>query len=430
MDETTLQKLERSAITRALRGPQKRPAPPRRVVLSTAFVERHALPDEGKVQTIFWDKHLPGFGLRVGQDTRTWMIAYRFKGRMRWVKLGRFPALGLAAAREMARKKLAQVELGTDIAAMKQAELAADTFAMLAQRYLDTHAELKKKISSIREDRKILKRELLPAWGSRKAGDIVKRDVIALIDAIAARGAPVGAIRVLALASKIFNFAISKDLLAVNPAYRVSRPVKERPRERVLGEGEIRTLWAALDAFPAITDVYRLLLLTAQRVGEVLRMSWAEIDFDSAVWTIPADRAKNHHAHRVPLSISAIEILQRRRATADVSSIFVFPGRHGHSVRALGYASRQHGLIKRAVNFDFQVRDLRRSAGTCIAATRAGRFIVGQVLGHADRSVTSIYDKHSYDSEKRLALEKWDRRLRDIISGAPKVVALRAPSAA
>lgn len=423
MDEKILSKLESAAIGRALHGPQvkRKPSPPCRVKLTTAFVER-AMPVEGEVRSVFWDEDRPGFALRVGMNTRTFYIAYRFKGRMKWVKLGKFPALQLAAAREKAKKLLAQVELGTDVAAMKQAELAADTFAMLARRYLDTHAALKKKASSIREDEKILKRELLPAWGPRKASDITKRDVIELIDNIAARGAPVGAIRVLSLASKIFNFGLSKDLLAVNPAYRVARPVEERPRERVLSESEIRTLWAALDAFPSqkVADAYRLMLLTAQREGEVLRMAWNEID--GQWWVIPAERSKSNHAHRVPLTAGALEVLNRRKAAAG-DSMYVFPGRHGK--QALGYVGRQHGLLKKICNFDFQGRDLRRTAGTYVASTGVGRFVVSQLLGHADDSITSVYDRHSYDSEKRAALEKWDRRLRDIIAGVPKVVALR-----
>ena len=409
-----------------------------RQALTTAFCER-VKATEGK-QVTYFDTKTTGFALRVSPGfTRTFLVAYRFDGRMRWLKLGVFPNLALAAARDLAKQKLGEVAKGIDPAAVKQEQRESESFNELAERYLDQHARAKKKPSSVKEDEKILKRDLLPAWGARKATSISKRDVIALVHQVAARGARVGAIRTLALASKIFNFAVSKDVLAMNPAYRVAKPSIERPRERVLSDAEIRLLWQTLEALESqtIADAYRLMLLTAQREGEVLRMTWSEIDFDNAWWVIPAERSKVHQAHRVPLTASALEILQRRRDTqkkgakAQPPSLFVFPGRR--SGQPLGYIGKRHAAIKRTLAFDVQPRDLRRTAGTWIASTGVGRFVVARLLGHADRAITSVYDRYSYDSEKRAALDKWDERLKLIVSGKyqrAKVIGEIKPDAA
>ena len=90
--------------------------------------------------------------------------------------------------------------------------------------------------------------------------------------------------------------------LSTSGAYLVPRPGLERQRERVLNEAEIKTLWNTLNTEPAdLAAAMRLALLTAQRKSEVLEMTWAELDLDGGWWIIPAERAKNNIAHRVPL---------------------------------------------------------------------------------------------------------------------------------
>jgi hypothetical protein len=160
----------------------------------------------------------------------------------------------------------------------------AETVKDLASLYLVHHAAEHKKPKSAHEDAKMFNCDILPAWGPRKASEIRRSDVIALLDEIMARGAArskkrdggakpngVKANRVLSLLSKLFNFANERSILESNPAQGVPRRIRELPRERCLNDGEIRTLWQTLDAFPSekIADAYRLMLLTAQDEGEV-----------------------------------------------------------------------------------------------------------------------------------------------------------------
>jgi integrase len=129
----------------------------------------------------------------------------------------------------------------------------------------------------------------LPAWGHRKAADIARKDVIAVLDRIVERGADVMANRTRALISKIYNFAIlDRGMVEHNPAYKVANPGEEHQRDRVLTQTEIRALWTALEKQPdPIAAVFKLALLTAQRRGEVLGMAWSELDLDAVWWTIP-----------------------------------------------------------------------------------------------------------------------------------------------
>ena len=93
----------------------------------------------------------------------------------------------------------------------------------------------------------MLHREVLPYWGHRKAFDITSRDVLTLLDRIVERGAPIQANRVLALIRKLYNWAISRDLIEHNPCIQVKPPGKEHQRDRVLTEDEIRLVWNATE---------------------------------------------------------------------------------------------------------------------------------------------------------------------------------------
>src|SRR5215203_2179626 len=111
---------------------------------------------------------------------------------------------------------------------------------------------------------------------------------------------------VLATTRRLFGWAVAQGLLENNPCDQVERPTSERARERVLTTGELRALWQAFDSLdPFWAALFRLCLLTGQRVGEVLSMRWSDIDGDW--WTVPY--AKNGLSHRVPLSPRALQVL-------------------------------------------------------------------------------------------------------------------------
>lgn len=247
-----------------------------RTNLAALYVESAKPPAKGQVT--YWDRKISGFGLRLSQGgARSWVVAYRHQGGMRWLKLGTYPLLGLADAREIARNKLADVQKGLDPATLKQAEREADSFKALAERYLAERARVKKKPRSAREDEKNINRKLLPAWGTNKANNIKRRDVIALVDGIGKR-APIQANRILALISKIFNFAIAKEIVEINPAVRVVKPSSERIRERFLNDEEIRAVWRAFEREGSQNSaLFKLFLLTGQRRDEVMGMRWDEL---------------------------------------------------------------------------------------------------------------------------------------------------------
>jgi integrase len=401
--------------------------------LTAQFCKALKAPELG--QRDYWDLIRPGLGLRVSQGgKRAWTVIYKTNGRMRRFTLGSFPTLSLADARQSAASALREVHLGNDPATAKREARAAETFGELAALYLERHAKVEKR--SWPEDERIIDRELLPAWKFRKAGETRRADVIALLDGIVERGAPVMANRVKALVSKIFNFAIRRGIVEANPAHGVGSPGgAEHQRDRVLSEEEIRKVWKALESeSPKTRAIFRMALLTAQRRSEITGMQWAELDLDSGWWTIPAERAKNGLAHRVPLSPEAVRILEtvkrsikRKKKTGAKDEPLVFRG--GRIGRPLANLQKPMRRIKEASGVDFRLHDLRRTAASLMTGIGISRLIVSKVLNHVERGITAVYDRHSYDAEKRAALLKWEQHLTAILNAkkrTAKVIALRA----
>ncbi len=232
-----------------------------------------ALKPKAKVYEV-WEDGRTGLGVRMSPKGRkSWNYMYRFDGKARRLTLGTYPALGLANARVKHANAKELLAKGTDPGALhvekRRAERQAETVNDIAEEYLEKWARPRKR--SAGEDERILRKDVLPAWGKRKAKDIRRRDVILLLDTIVERGAPIGANRTLGVVRRMFNFAISRDLLDTTPVAMVKPPARENQRERVLSPEEIRVFWKGLDEgpiSPGICLALKLQLVTAQRKGE------------------------------------------------------------------------------------------------------------------------------------------------------------------
>lgn len=379
------------------------------------WVDSVPLPATGQVD--YFDEKTSGFGLRVSQGGRkTWFAMYRHNGRLRRMTIGTYPSLGLADAREKAKELLHLAAKGEDPATEKQVNRSAPTFGEMAQDYIEMYAKQRKR--SWQEDQRILDYDLLPRWKNCKAHDIKRRDVIALLDSIVQR-APIQANRTLALLRKMYNWAISRDLVEANPCAQVKMPAKENRKDRVLKEEEIRIFWQKLPT-ASMTELVRLCLkfqlVTAQRKGEIVIAEWGEFDLNSGWWTIPAEKAKNGLAHRVPLSTLALRILEQVRSISGESR-WVF--KSYRTDKAILDSSIDHALKKNMGHFgisEFTPHDLRRTAASHMTSLGVTRLTVSKLLNHVESGITSIYDRHSYDFEKREAIEIWGDKLSIIIT--------------
>jgi len=377
---------------------------------------------------LVWENH--GFGVRVSTTgKKNFIYSYRYDGKPRFLTLGTYPAMTLAEAYKAHAEAWKMLEQGHDPGAVavaaRREEREAPTVAELAAEYLERWAKPRKR--SWKVDERILKKDVLPEWGRRKAKDITRREVIRLLDRVAARGG-IMANRTLAVVRKMFNFAVSRDIIPASPCTAVQAPAPENRRDRVLTAEEIKTFWLNLDKTPISEEIklaLKLQLVTAQRKGEVISSAWADFDREGGWWTIPAEKSKNRLPHRVPLSALAKEILAAAQTLAGDSG-WVFP-----SLRTTGHitpAAVDHALrqARPLLGLDhFVPHDLRRSAASHMTGMGISRLVVSKILNHVERGVTAVYDRHSYDQEKRQALEAWGRKLQALLKGAEgKVIPL------
>ncbi len=370
-----------------------------------------------------WEDGRTGFGIRVSLTGRkSWLFMYRFDGRARRMTLGVYPTMRLVTARlkhAEAKKLLSEgIDPGAKAIAARESEREAESVAELVEEYLEKWARPRKR--SAAEDERILRKDVLPYWGRRKARDIRRRDVIKLLDTIVERGAPLQANRTLATIRVMFNFAIARDILDATPVAMVKAPSKENQRDRVLSPDEIRAFWTGLDDAPmseTLRLALKLQLVTAQRKGEIIGAAQVEFDLEEGAWTIPAERSKNGKLHRVPLSPLATDLVTKARELAGTSQ-WLFPSLSGG--QSIYTESVNHALYKSLPLMgleSFTPHDLRRSAASGMTSLGIPRLVVGKVLNHVDSSVTATYDRHTYDQEKRHALDAWAAHLEGLLSG-------------
>ena len=405
---------------------------------------------------IAFDAQIPGFGIRVtdrsrDEDKGSFVIVARFAGSDNPVprRIGDYPALSLAKARQIAREWREDIRQGIDPKA-KEAERQrqeqrrrAHTFAAVFGTFAEDHLSTLRTGSDVKRS---VESHVFPQWGARPLTDIRRADVNELVRALR-KGAPIRANRVLAYLKKFFTWCVDQDLLEASPAASVKRPSKEVKRDRVLTDAEIRAIWQACGNIGAFGRAFKMMLTTGQRRSEVGEMQWREIDRAAKLWMIPRERTKADRSQEVPLSELALSILDEcpklgdvvfttgRRSPAKVDGADAVAKAGDAEVVAISgwsKAKKQLDVLALAkaqaigtelgedapdVFAEWHLHDLRRSCATHMAKLGVDRVVIAKVLNHAENEVTAIYDRFAREPEKRHALDLWGARLKAIVDG-------------
>jgi len=238
--------------------------------------------------------------------------------------------------------------------------------------------------------------------------DAIKRsDVVRVLDGLVASGKPYGANRALANLKRLMSWALDRGMIEVNPIAGLKPPTKERSRDRILTDQELSALLQSADVegYP-FGAVFKMLVLTGQRRGEITGMRWSENDLNSRTWTIPASRAKNGQAHQVPLSDPAMSVL--RALPRFLGSDFVFTTTGNTPISGFGRAKDRLDAAMGAN--DWRIHDLRRTAASGMARLGVPPHVIENVLNHKSgiiSGVAAVYNRYGYEKEKRDALARW-----------------------
>lgn len=376
------------------------------------------------------DGQVPGLRVRMGASgAQTFILRKRVGGRVRNITVGRYGArFTLAEARRKARSILSDIDAGKDptttLATPRRKGAGGETISSLLPDYLASKAGKR----SVGEMKRILEGYVEPALGDRLADAVTRADVTRLIDEIAAR-APVQARAVHAQLSAFYSWAMPRlDRLQFNPCRDAGRPAKPKARDRILSDAELRALWLVADAEAVPWGPgLKLLMLTGQRRDEVFNADRAEFDAKGKVWIIPAERAKNGSRHTVPLSKTALEVLDRIPEIEGSAKLFPAAGNPDNGPSGFSKAQARFRLsLAKALKVepdtvpDWTLHDIRRTVATGLQRLGIRLEVTEAILNHVSGSrsgIVGVYQRHDFAAEKRHALDAWAAELDRIVKG-------------
>ncbi|CAA6603289.1 putative Phage integrase family protein [Rhodospirillaceae bacterium LM-1] len=388
-------------------------------------IQTGAAPNRDKY---IYDESIKGFGVKITPKLRiTFFAQFRVGGgraaASKRITIGSYPAWTPEAAREEAARVLRAARLGEDPAGKKKAE--GQTVEAVSKDFLKLHSwsEINDRAKWKDEVERALEKNIIPIIGNMNIREVKKSDITKVTDKILERGSPVAANRTFAIIRKLLAFAAARGIIEVNPAAGLHRPAREGSRERALSIEEIRTVWAASGRLGwPFQHIYQLLILTGCRLREVAESSWAEVDFDGGLWTIPGSRTKNGKPHLVPLSPLAVQLFREAKEHKTDLSGLIFSTTGETSVsgfaRAKRRLDRECKILEEiegfpAISAPFVVHDFRRSAATHMAA-KFPPHVVEKILNHSGgvvSGVAAVYNRYEYLEERKEALGWWAERL-------------------
>jgi len=364
----------------------------------------------------FADPQLPGHYIRVAPSGgKSFAVVTRDpNGKQIWATIGPTHLHTIAEARELARDLIKKIKAGEDRG-------GPETFASVAEQWLARHV-VARGLRSEDHIRRCLALHVLPAWGGREFTSIKRRDVAGLLDQIEDSGGPVIADKVLAFISGITNWYATRNDDYVSPVTRGMRrsSTRDRARERILTDDEIRAMWKAADNHDVFGALIKMLLLTGQRREKVATIRWQDVSVDG-VWTIPAEAREKGNARELVLPEAALEVIRSRPRLE--SNSYIFAGRTTGPLRNF-YTGKERfdAEVKIA---PWTIHDLRRTAKSLMQRAGVLPHISERVLGHAITGVEGTYDRHGYREEKAEALKRLAALLGTIINPPDNVTVSR-----
>jgi integrase len=352
------------------------------------------------------DHVIPGLEIVVGKHRRTWTYRYRIGGRNPRQKLGYFPAMGLQAARDAARKLIDRIESGAAPQPAPVHPRVGLTLGSLIDRYEALRQAEGHRIKTLPAAMATLRQQLKP-YLSIPAAQFSKADLRAARDVLVEAGSLISANRLLGYLGPVMRWGAQEDLIPTNfvPDLRKS---PERKRSRVLTDQELAAIWRACDRLgpgasaKAFGRLVRFLAATAQRKSEGASLKHGDIL--AGRWKQTTNKAER--PHNLALPPLALQLVGRGEASA-----LAFAGVGG---RLGGYSKFKAALDKAAGVSGWRLHDLRRTAASRMQELGIRNEIIQAVLNHAVPGVGGVYLRAELEKDKAEALRAWATELERI----------------
>lgn len=387
---------------------------------------------EGQRDKMVFDSSCPGLGVRITAKSKTFLCQWTdpVTKRKQREPIGVWGNLTLDQAREACRARLGRVAQGENprterlrrrAEAEREKAESALTFGMLVDEWASLHLAHRRPryaAEAVRAIRYSLK-DLL----AKPAVRITRADAVNALDRITRSGKVTTAVRVRSYARSAFNWGCKRGKVPTNPFADLPVSADMTERDRVLDDGELAELWAAVEqeAYP-FGGFFALLTLTLQRHSEVAGMRWAELADDYSVWTLPPQRMKNAKPNSVHLPQAAREILRALPRFAGSPFVFTTTGRTPISGMSKAKARLDARIIKARADaaakagkepaplIPWKLHDLRRSGVSTLARLGVDSIVADMILAHKPaklRGVAGVYQKYEFGTERARALDAW-----------------------
>jgi len=362
------------------------------------------------------DTRAEGLCLRVSpRGLKSWSFLYRVPervgnrfraGAQRRITMGTYPALSLREARDMAIAYREDVMAGLDPAATAPAP--AKRVGEVIDTYLKVY--LAKKVKCIETPTRLFTKHVKPHWETRLITDITRGDCHELIDLVQAKTVEKmgsdgkGAAReTMKAVHALFVWAVDRELVAVNPMYRMRRDDLVAPKDvrTPLTDKQIRQLWQLTNLHRTLPQL-QLILLTGCRKGEWAKARWDHIDMKERILTIPLANHKGKRETLVPLCAAAMAILETiPRRKPQVFGTYLSTGHLLPAHRDLGWRLRPH--------------DLRSTCVTRMAQLGIPPNVVQLCVGQVPGGLWKIYNKYDYLKERQEAFDRYGEHIMEVL---------------
>jgi len=360
---------------------------------------------------------------------KLWRFKYRFEGKEKKIAFGSYPEISLLDARQRrddARKLLANnVDPSAVRKAQKQAHVEdTETVEVIAREW---HEKFKSNWTEGHALKilRALERDVFPWIGKRPIKAIKAPELLTVLRRVESRGVLEGAHRIRGLCSQFFRYAISTGRAERNPAQDLIGslpPAKDKHLAAITDPKKVRELLLAIDGYSG-SQVVKLALqlspLVFVRPGELRHMEWKEVDFENALWSIPAEKMKMREPHLVPLSKQAIKIMEELQKLTGTSQ-YAFPSGRTYdrpmSNNAVLAALRRMGYTKD----EMTPHGFRAMARTIIDEVLQVRpdFIEAQLAHRVSDPLGRSYNRTQHLNERKKMMQKWSDYLDGLKTGA------------
>lgn len=380
-----------------------------KLLLTDITVRSLTPPPQGQIT--YWDNKLSGFGCRISQGgQKTFIVMHGPREARKRKVIGKYPLQNLKTARDDARKTLAELALG--IVDEDTMPINSITFTEAREQFLES-SRLRNKPRTTNDYKRLIGRHF--KFKGKKLAEITRND---LQRSLSKLGKTPSEHQHAYVAIRIFfNWAFKEELVDINPAIRLHKPPRTFSRERVLSDNELAKVFTQALKHPyPYGAIVALCILTGQRRGEVAMLEWNWIDTKEQTITLPAEKVKNGRSHTFPYGTLVAQIIK------DIPEIdqYLFSGHTKDNAIYNGWGKDKIDFENELENVaPYTLHDLRRTFSTLHAKLGTPIHVTEKLLNHISGTVSgvaAIYNRYSYLTEMKEAVEQYDAYINKLIT--------------